>query len=88
MQLNASTKILSIFDKGETTPARNSETDWKYPAATTFLSPTSKSMSSSNFNRVPLRDCVRDKEYFLEDGDCVVLVEDTLFKVCFMLRLE
>ena len=45
-------------------------------------------MSSSNFNRVPLRDCVRDKEYFLEDGDCVVLVEDTLFKVCFMLRLE
>ena len=50
--------------------------------------PHPKSMSSSNFNRVPLRDYVRDKEYFLEDGDCVVLAEDTLFKVCFMLRLE
>lgn len=50
--------------------------------------PHPKSMTSSNFNRMPLRDCVRDKEYFLEDGDCAVLVEDTLFKVCFMLRLE
>jgi hypothetical protein len=27
-------------------------------------------------------DLVRDPDHYREDGDCVILVQDTLFKVC------
>ena len=40
-------------------------------------------MTSIPNTQGPPKDCVRDKEFFFEDGNCVVLAESTLFKVCF-----
>jgi hypothetical protein len=38
-------------------------------------------MTSIPNTQGPPKDRVRDKEFFLEDGNCVVLAESTLFKV-------